>query len=612
MRAGGWPARLVGPELIAVLTWLLLTPLALVLVRAVDLNPLTTRGALMPLAVGGAAAVAVLVAYFVRPSARVAGFGAGLYAAWVALVIFSAFHGTPFGDSGLRGDTARLTAAVTRFSVTWHPVDAIVPSVPSEYPPLFPWLIARAADVIGRPGWSLVGDAEALAISLGVVGGFVLWRRLVGAPVAALLAIIPPFVFGQPRKSYEILVLCLFTPWVLATFSRHRQAGGLSWLPAGLLLGLFLQTYQAFLVFEALGIVVLAAMGLRASPVWRAYARHLLLTGLVAALAAAWYLVPFLHGVLAIGGSRVNDVYVAGEISADPLGTHLLLGSGLVGVLRLVGLLGMVLLQGRQWWARPLLVLVLGAYAYRLAYVFVFVNNGHTGYLDYTSRLLGTLLMTGGVLSVAALDPVLSGWLPDGQLARLRQVGAVVLVAPLMFGCWALWTPSPVGLADAAAHPVGGKPNLATFAHVERLPDGRAPRYAADIGVESLPITKIADVVAEHPYLGSEPATLSYSERLFAYLPWTGYVAVDRGAANTFSFFDERFAAVSALADRSDPRAFADASAHLPHGRIDVFVLRDRKQQWTWSTVTFVPAQFSPAYWDVRHLRGVVVVVRRA
>ena len=58
------------------------------------------------------------------------------------------YTGTPFGDSGLRGDAARLAAMATRYSTTWAPVDGFVPSVPSEYPPLFPWLLGRISNVL--------------------------------------------------------------------------------------------------------------------------------------------------------------------------------------------------------------------------------------------------------------------------------------------------------------------------------------------------------------------------------------------------------------------------------------------------------------------------------
>ena len=80
---------------------------------------------------------------------------AGGYAAWVGYTLLTSYHGTPFGDSGLRGDSARLAAMATRFSETWQPVDGIVPSVPAGYPPLFPWLVGRASAIIDKPAAEL-------------------------------------------------------------------------------------------------------------------------------------------------------------------------------------------------------------------------------------------------------------------------------------------------------------------------------------------------------------------------------------------------------------------------------------------------------------------------
>ena len=93
--------------------------------------------------------------------------------------------------------------------------------------------------------------------------------------------------------------------------------------------------------------------------------------------------------------------------------------------------------------------------------------------------------------------------------------------------------------------------------------------------------------------------TLSYSERLFAYLPWPGYVAVSRTAAASTSHWDDRYAAVRRLAAVRDPAAFAQASAHTAFGRIDLFVLQRFGPYWTWRDIRFRPAQFDRAAFAV-------------
>jgi hypothetical protein len=75
---------------------------------------------------------------------------------------------------------------------------------------------------------------------------------------------------------------------------------------------------------------------------------------------------------------------------------------------------------------------------------------------------------------------------------------------------------------------------------------------------------------------GARPRTLSYAEKLFAFLPWPGYIAVDRGSA------------------------FARASARTRFGPIDVFVLRRDASGLVWrplrfpGELRFQPRQFDP------------------
>ncbi len=600
------------PALVAIVTWGLLTTVGAVGVHVLQVNPLTSRGGTLPLALGGAGVLVAAILLMRKGSDLAAAVVAGGYAAWVAIVLFVAYSGTPFGDSGLRGDTSRLTAMITRYTVTWQPVDGLVPSVPTEYPPLFPWLIARFSLLVHRPGWALLGDAEALAISLGVLGSFLLWRRLVTSSVALLLCILPVYVFAQPRKSYEMFVLALYVPWALGTFSRFGRKGQLPWLPAGIVLGIFLQVYQGYLVFSALGVAAIAFAGYRAAEPRRAYVRHLAKTLGTAFVVSAWYVVPYLYAVVFIGGKRVNDFYVAGEITGDPLGIAMFTG-GEFGLAKVFGLVALIVLRDRHWWAKPMLMLIAGTYTYRLAYFGIFVLSGHTGYFDYTSRLLGTLLLSSAVLAASTLVPAaVRRW--DATRARAVFTAVAVLVVGLvMVGDWGVWIPHPVGAADVAPHPIDNTPNLATYAHVEPLPSGARPRFhPKTLTMESLPYTEIADRVAAVYGAHAQPLTVSYTEKLFAYEPWTAYSYVDRNAANTFTHWDERAAALATLAKVTDPAAFADASQHTKFGGIDVFLLRIGPSTWNWGTVGFSPAAFDPALFEVTKLSSrVVLVIRR-
>ncbi|HVN12672.1 MAG TPA: arabinofuranosyltransferase [Kineosporiaceae bacterium] len=606
---------LSSPASAAVTVWLVGVPLAVLTVHVLDMNPLTSRGALLPMAVGLLLVVVLALAALRVRAPVLAGTAAGAAAVWVELCLTSAYHGTPFGDSGLRGDAARFTAMVTRFTVTLRPVDAFVPSVPTEYPPLFPWLIARVANLTHKPGWALVGDAQALLMSLTVLVGFLLWQRLVPAWPALMVALAAPLAFSQPRKVYEIFTMAIVVPCALAALSRFRRPGGLHWLPAGLALGVILQVYQGYLLFTAAGLAALAVLGWRDANrrgAGRAYLLHLAGIVVTALVVAAWYLVPFVHALLTIGGPRVNDLYVAGEITSDPFAVDRLI-DGPLAPLMIAGLIGLIALRRRRWWATPLLLLLGGAYLYRMVYLLVFVMTGHTGYLDYTGRIISMILIVGGVLTLWTVAPIIADRLPRRPPAGIGAASAAVFSVTAMFTVWQVWTPSPIGASDQAAHPTPGGPNLATYAHAEPLPNGKLPRFhPTNATVPWFPTTSIQAAVERRLGTGAQPLTVSSNEKLFAFLPWPAYVAVERQASNTFTHWDDRVAELRALSRLSDPVAFAGASRATRFGAIDVFVLTAHPSYWGWGPLKFTPRLFDPAYWWVEQLpNNTVVAIRR-
>jgi len=610
---------LLKPGPVAVIVWVLGVPLVLVAVRIVDLNPLTSRGALMPMAAGllmivvvGAAAVRMRGPII---SGVVPGVAAGVAALWVELCLLSAFHGTPFGDSGLRGDSGRFTAMVTRFTETMQPVDAFVPSVPTEYPPLFPWLIARVANLLHRPGWSLVGYAQALLMSLTILVAFLLWQRIIPAWPALMVAIATPLAFGQPRKVYEIFTMAIIVPCALAALSRFRRPGGLHWLPAGVALGVILQVYQGFVLFTAAGLAALAVLGWRVANrdgEGRAFLLHLAGIAGTALVVAAWYLLPFVHALLTIGGPRVNDVYVAGEITGDPFVVNRLI-QGPLAPLTIAGLLGLFVLRRRCWWATSLLCLLGGAYFYRMVYLLVFVATGHTGYLDYTGRIISLILIVSGILTVWTAGPIIAARLPRRPAEGVGAAAAAVFGIVAMFFAWNAWTPTPIGKSDALVHPSPGEANLATYAHAEPLPNGKLPRFhPQDVTVPWFPTTPIQTAVEQRLGPGAKPLTVSAYEKLFAFLPWPAYVSVERASSNTFAHWDDRVAELRRLSHITDPPAFAAASGTSRFGRIDVFVLTARRNYWAWGPLQFDPRAFDSAHWWVQQLpSNIVVAIRR-
>jgi hypothetical protein len=511
-----------------------------------------------------------------------------------------ALHGTPFGFGGLGSDAGRMAAMANRYASTWHSSDGIVPSVPSNYPPLFPWLVGRASALVHVPAWRLLGPAEAIALSFAVVAGYLLWRYLAPGPVALALSLPVLLCFSLPEKAYEIVALTIFIPWAVATFGDPPR-GRLHWLPAGLIGGLSVLLYWAFIMFGALGVLALAVLTWRASPDRARYVRHVALTVLVALVVASWYLVPYLGWGLLHGSSQVEYQYQGGGIQDSPL---LFLSPTPLGVLELIGVIGLLWWRGRVWWGTPLLLLTAGIYAYWLLGLASFVLANHHLLLQDTPRLTSLVLAAAGVLTIAQAAPAIVRKISVRTVpAGLPALGLCLLIIWTAFTAWQAWMPggppSATGLYQPAVSP---QRNDTTAAFTTPLPDGSYPRAApASIRNPAFPADTIEKDVTSVLGTGAQPVTLSASEHLFAFVTWPGYIAVDRTAAGIDTDWPARYAALRKLSRVTGPAAFAAASARTAFGPVDVFLLqRAGPARWTWQPIdvpgpgiTFTPAQFS-------------------
>ncbi|MDR0346374.1 MAG: arabinofuranosyltransferase [Nocardiopsaceae bacterium] len=606
------------PALVALLIWLASLPTA---VFAVHLfkpgDPFQLRTALVPLAAAGAILVIVGFASWRWRAELVSGIAAGLFAGWAAFTLRLALNGTPFGFSGLGSDAGRLAAMANRYSYTWHSSDGIVPSVPSHYPPLFPWLVGRTAALIHTPAWQLLGPAEIIALSGAVVAAFALWRRLVPGPVALAVTLPVLLAFALPQKAYEVLVLAVFAPSALAAFGRPPR-GRLHWLPAGLIGGLIIAMYWAYLAYTVLGIAALIVVTWRASPERSRYLRHVALIIAVAVVVSSWYLVPYAAWAITHGVQEM-DMYRGGGISASPLP---FLAMTPLAVLEFTGLAGLIWYRGRAWWAAPLLLLTASTYAYWLLYLVLFIVSGHTGTLQDTHRLIEPLLAMSGVLTVVQAWPGVIR-----RLAAARTVWPGVAAAALCLlmawtavGLWQAWVPGAG--ASARRHPLYTTPVDRVAAFKYALPDGSYPGFGPQAGrIPWFPVGPIQAAVRSVDGPDARPVTLSISERLFAFVRWPGYIGVSDTAAGATTQWRSRYAALAQLSRITSPAEFGDRSAHTPFGPIDVFILHRSRTRWTWpphgtlpvKAIGFTRSQFDPAVFAVftdlpNHT---VVVVRR-
>jgi len=413
-----------------------------------------------------------------------------------------------------------------------------------------------------------------------------------------------------------VLALAVFTPWALATFWRPPR-GGLHWLPAGVIGGLSVAWYWAFIAYGALGIAALAVITWRASPDRGRYLRHIALTLAVMLAVSSWYLVPyagwaFLHGV------QEMDMFKGGGIESSLLP---FLAATPLAALEVVGLAGLVWYRRRTWWAAPILLLTASAYAYRLFYLTLFIAKGHTGSMQDTPRLIGPLLAMAGVLTVVQAAPGLTRRLTAAKALppELPLLGLCLVIAWTAVTLWLGWMPAHLA---PGAGPVGFSSGATRGAFRWPLPDGRYPRFDPRGGrVTWFPINPIKAAVRSVDGPAASPVTLSPEESLFAYVRWPGYLAVSDTSAGATTQWFSRYAALARLARVTDPAAFAARSAHTAFGPIDVFILHDAGSRWTWTSrgtlperpVSFTPAQFSPAHFAVfTNLPDhVVVAVRR-
>lgn len=611
--AASWWAN---PSLAALLVWLVCLPVAFAAVRLIRPgNPFDLRTAMVPLAAGVAGLAVMAIVAWQGRAELVSGLGAGLLAGWIAFTMRLALHGTPFGFSGLGGDGGRMAGMANRYMSTWRSSDGIVPSVPSHYPPLFPWLIGHTAALIHTPAWQLLGPAEAITLSGAVVAGFALWRRLVPGPVALAVTLTVLLSFALPQKAYEILALAIFTPWALAAFGRPPR-GRLHWLPAGVIGGLSVVLYWAYIMYGALGIAALIVMTWRASPERGRYLRHIVLTIAVAAVVSSWYLVPYVAWAV-MHGVQEMDMFHGGGISASPLP---FLAMTPLAALELAGLAGLAWYRSRTWWATPLLLLTASTYAYWLLYLTVFVVRGHTGSLQDTPRLIEPLLATAGVLTAVQAWPGLIRRLAAARVppSGLPAFALCLLIAWTAVGLWQAWMPGGPPAANRAAV---SPPYETIGAFKYALPDGRYPRFGPRVRFPWFPVGPIEADVNSVDGPDALPVTLSVSEQLFAYVRWPGYAAVSATSAGATTQWLSRYAALTQLSRVSNPAAFADRAAHTPFGAIDVFILRRGQSHWTWrprgslpeKTVVFTPAQFDPASFAIfTNLPDhIVVAVRR-
>jgi hypothetical protein len=610
-------------RLVALATGVLGVAAAFGIVAVAHADPVSVRGAALPIGAGFVAFTGLLGAlcrYWDRYGQLLVGAVVGAYAGWIALVTKGALYGTAMGYGGNYGDAHRLTAQAVKYATSWASTDVFAPNTPSDYPPFYTWLTGRASQVLGEPAWQLMQNAQVLWLSAIVVLAYALWRTMAPAPVAAVIALLTFVADNDPTKPYEVAALAATVPWLLVTMRRPAR-GRLPWLVAGLIGGLIFLTYNGDLVFLSVGALAIGWWAWREAGDRRAYLWYLAKVAAVAFVTASWYVVPYLWATLTRPHESFgSDTFASAVISSDPLPLHFLDATP-AGVLQLVGIVGLVAYYRRAWWARPLAALLVGAYLYFGVGTIRFVGTKHTMFYHYAIAPIVLIGLSAGVLTIA--ETLLR--YADRQLAvPARRAVAVLTLAGLVWSSllvWRAWEPTTALGGPSPARLTSSGVSSADQAQSESGPDlSRSPYAPADPDTDAIPAALIKAAVAQRYGAAYRPMVLSEDERLFAFYDWYSYIAAGSGASPALDHWHQKAAFLRSLAD-AGPAPFTDAMVHAPFGPIDVVVLRweiddqdARTGQLVWrpTELTYQPTQFDPAVFDRVDLpNNYVVFIRR-
>ncbi|HET7327791.1 MAG TPA: arabinofuranosyltransferase [Nocardioidaceae bacterium] len=542
-----------------------------------------------------------------------------LYVSGTVAVVLS---DTPWGLYGLFGDQSFRTEAVTRFTQTIVNADYAYADLPGHYPPLIPWLEARAAVLLDRPGWQLVKVGQVVLSAAAPVLAYALWCRVSGRAMAAAVVAVTTLFVADPYKIDQWLVLALLLPWWLDAFRGVTRPGARRW-PVwlhGIVAGLLLTGYTFYFVPMALatvaGVVVDAVRG-RAW--WQSTVHGLAITGM-GLVVSAWYWLPL--ALLRLQGEPTDDLQlrwfqpkhaeVVSPFEASALGVVMTLGVLVLAAAavrhRVCEGLALAAGAGYAVLGGGLVLTALGkpvlAFKAEDFVVHVLVAAAAVG-------LVGAARVVAARVVGARVGPDRRGRMAQRRAVRRLAAAALTLIclsgALHYVDSWAQGR--PVGLAHATALPDGSLP-----AHADEV-DGNLPGTVQ-------PQTSVAQITAalgigptDDPVVATTRVDLLATTAVHPFTTWWSIYS------NPFGQFEARVRFLAELADSADAAELARRAQHNPYDPIDGWVLRRRGDRWTYLVrvdnfpdgvrgrqITFDAAQFDHPHWEITKLGDVVVV----
>lgn len=467
---------------------------------------------------------------------------------------------TPYAINAVSGDQRLYAAYITKFAAYAGNVDMIYKDLPAFYPPLYYYVVGRAAAGMGIEPYHMM--KVGLLASTFLVP-FLLawsWRPLVGPRLAAAVAF-HVLIVPEWFKTAEWVSLLLFVPWWLTfvedacqrTHATPRQRLGW-WVAGGLLGGLIFQTYYYWFFIAGVSLLLhLAARGIgwlseeewSAPQAWRAL-------GMLAsaALFSSPYWGPYLFSMAWTGGWEPlqNRWLSDGKISL----VFPFLNVSIEGFVMALGLGYLLLRSGRERVARGMLGLVVACY--------VWLSLGYLGLLTYrplltfrTYPLLSYLLAVAGLLALVRLwqERPYGRWLEGSDLAWHRVAPAVALVLLLFFGqqlAQDLLKNEDVQVAIETVYP------QARVAALDSLTGGVYRDKVVLLGYA------YRDLMAYRP--------------LFSFIPWSAHFSHPAGR------YRDRIDFLEELAATQSPDLFAAAFMNNRYSGVDYVLLESSETTW--------------------------------
>ena len=521
---------------------------------------------------------------------------------------------------GISVDQEFRTEYLTRLTDSPALADMTYADLPPYYPAGWFWVGGRVADALGTAGWEAYKPYAIASLAVAAVVSLVLWRSLVRADLAVLVALgvtALMLAYGSP-EAYGATIAVMIPPvLILAWGALHRPGStrGAGWgavVGTGLFLGVAATVYTLYLGIAAFTVVLMAVV----AAVLRYRENHSLavlldpalrlvviagISGLLALTVWAPYLLASLTGSTAESGTALHYLPESGSELPFPMAQFTL-----TGALCLVGTLWIVVRVRDSRRAQALGLGVVAVYGWCLLSMLATVAG--TTLLGF--RLEAVLVLILGAAGVFGfVEGARALYLVASESPRVRTVSVAVGIV------------GAVAFAQDIPHVLQ---NEITVAYTDTDGDGvradqRPPSAVSYYGEVD------AALQEARPGPRTDTVLLTSDTTFLAYHPYFGFQGLTSHYANPLAEFAARADAIESWSDlRSSDELIAALDA-LPWRAPDAFLFRRGADGYTLRlaedvypndpnvrryTVSYPESLFDDPRFEIREIGPFVLVVR--